>query len=707
MNFTKKNFAISLMASLILSAGFFIFSVIYGNNPKYQFQLGEVARQSLKAPFSFTVYKPEALIQKEIYEKIKTQPPIYKISENAKFQVLKELDYFFIEINNSFENNDTINFIDRFSRNGYQISSETYAYLKSAQKRKFLYDYLSDQLQRINQKAIYEDNESNKELRIHENNKILTVEKSKLYSLTQAKQEIINSSGSLVMKQVLFNLLDNLLVANLEEDVDATEDEKLKIRKNINPVLGSIEKDEIIISKNQRISEQDLIVIESLLKSYKEKKSGQEYGNLVLSSIGLFVFNMIIFMLYFVITSILFEQRYNQDRHFYLVLSMLVFNALAAMIINFTLEPKVLILFPFSLFVIILAYLFIPAYSFVFSFFNILLLAQYSNWNYFFILSAVIPGLFAIYSIKKNKQINHYVLFLYMVFGYFITILALSLFRLDNFISIGMNLFYGIASSFLSITIAIIFLPVIEKHFSFASKQTLLELLDFNKPLLKRLAKEASGTYYHSLIVGNLAEAAAEAINANPLIARVGSYYHDIGKLVNTNAFIENSQNSSEIHSKLEYKESAALIKDHVINGIKLAKLNKLPQFITEIIIQHHGTSKVKYFYRKALQENIVVDENDYTYNGQIPQTKEAALVMIADIVESTTKSLKEYSHEAIISVIDETLFSLIKEHQLDSAPITMNELNIVKETMWPILESVYRKRIEYPKESIESDEKS
>jgi len=613
--------------------------------------------------------------------------------------MLKELDYLFIELNNTFETNDTLNFIERFSRNGYQFSQDTYQFLKTTSKRKYLYQFLYEQIQRINQKAIYDTATPGQQIRIHENNKIQTLSVTKLYSLNQAKQEIINSTDSSVLKQVLFNVLDNVLSANLEEDIEATEDEKQKIRKSINPVLGSIEKDEIIVSRNQKISDQDLVVIESLMKAYRDKKDNKEVRSLIVSSLGLFIFNMIIFSLYFVITSILFDQRYNQDRHTWLVISMLVFNALITITFSFSMDPKYLMLFPFSLFVIILAYLFIPAYSFVFSFFNVLLLAQYSNWNYFFIFSTIFPGLFAIYCIKKYKQINHFVLFLYMIFGYSISILALSLFRLDHWLTAGMNIIYGFISSFIAITVSIVLLPVIEKQFSFASKQTLLELLDFNQPLLKQLAKEASGTYYHSLIVGNLAEAAAEAINANPLIARVGSYYHDIGKLSNPVAFIENNQDSSEIHNKLPAKESANLIKNHVLNGIKLAKLHKLPQFITEIIVQHHGDNKIKYFYYKALKEETAFDEKDFVYSGPIPQTKEAALVMIADIVESTTKSLKNYNHDAIQKVIDDTVLTLIEEHQLDNAPITMKELSIIKETMLPILESIHRKRIEYPKD--------
>ena len=215
--------------------------------------------------------------------------------------------------------------------------------------------------------------------------------------------------------------------------------------------------------------------------------------------------------------------------------------------------------------------------------------------------------------------------------------------------------------------------------------------------MLKKLATEAVGTYHHSLIVGNLTERAAEAIGANPLLARVGSYYHDIGKVINTDIFTENNEDSSDIHATLAPEESAKLIRNHVAEGIALAKKYRIPQPVIDIVMQHHGDSTIRYFWEKAEKENPESSRKLFQYPGPLPQSKEAALVMIADIVESTTKAKNIESEEDIAKIIDNAISRLIKEEQLREAPITLKDLSIVKESFIPVLESIYRKRLDYP----------
>jgi putative nucleotidyltransferase with HDIG domain len=211
----------------------------------------------------------------------------------------------------------------------------------------------------------------------------------------------------------------------------------------------------------------------------------------------------------------------------------------------------------------------------------------------------------------------------------------------------------------------LLIVPFYEKKWNRATKQTLLELLDFNHPLLKQLATEAVGTYHHSLVVGNLAEHAAEAIGANPLLARVGSYYHDIGKVINPEIFTENNEDSGDIHSQMEPEESTQLIRNHVTEGITLAKKYKIPQPVIDIIMEHHGDSIIRYFYEKAHQEGKELDKDAYRYPGPRPRTKEAAIVMLADIVESTTKAKEIENEEDIAKIIDTTIHYLLQKSNL------------------------------------------
>jgi putative nucleotidyltransferase with HDIG domain len=262
---------------------------------------------------------------------------------------------------------------------------------------------------------------------------------------------------------------------------------------------------------------------------------------------------------------------------------------------------------------------------------------------------------------------------------------------------LAVNMGYAFISATLSVIFMLFVVPYIENKWNLATKQRLLELLDFNHPLLKRLATEAVGTYHHSLVVGNLAERTAEAIGANPLLARVGSYYHDIGKIHKPVIYTENNPDSALIHDALQPFESAGMIKNHVTEGILLAKKYRIPEPIIEIIAQHHGTGYIKYFLDKAEKSRISINLDEYKYAGPRPQSKEAALVMIADIVESITKSWTDISVADIRRILDDTIYRLIREGQFDESAITMQDLVQVKSCMIPVLESIYRKRIQYP----------
>jgi putative nucleotidyltransferase with HDIG domain len=306
--------------------------------------------------------------------------------------------------------------------------------------------------------------------------------------------------------------------------------------------------------------------------------------------------------------------------------------------------------------------------------------------------------------IKQQKAHHEYLsIWFYLLFSSTLVNLAVSIYKSDPINVVFRNIGFGTISSAISIIGIIMVVPYYEKKWNRATKQTLLELLDFNHPLLKKLATSAVGTYHHSLIVGNLAERAAEAINANPLLARVGSYYHDIGKIINTEIFTENNADSAEIHDVMMPDKSASLIKNHVLEGITLAKKYKIPQPVIDVIMQHHGDSVIRYFYDRAGKLNLPTQMTDYQYPGPRPQSKEAALVMIADIVESTTKAKTITNESDIEKIIDDTISRLIREGQFDEAPITMRDLFKIKQSMLPVLGSIYRKRLDYPDENDKS----
>jgi putative nucleotidyltransferase with HDIG domain len=256
--------------------------------------------------------------------------------------------------------------------------------------------------------------------------------------------------------------------------------------------------------------------------------------------------------------------------------------------------------------------------------------------------------------------------------------------------------FNGIFGAFLAAG----FLPAFEYLFKVVTDISLLELADFNHPLLKRLVLEAPGTYHHSLMVGNLAEIASEAVGANALLSRVGAYYHDIGKLEKPEYFSENMDKYASKHDSLNASMSKLVIMDHVKTGVELAKKSRLNDAIIDFICQHHGTSLVYYFYRRALEstENQEgVEEEVYRYPGPKPQSKETAIVLLADSAEAACRSLEEPTAERISDMVRRIINNKFIDGQLDMCDLTLKDLEKIATTFIHILGAFYHSRIEYP----------
>ena len=243
--------------------------------------------------------------------------------------------------------------------------------------------------------------------------------------------------------------------------------------------------------------------------------------------------------------------------------------------------------------------------------------------------------------------------------------------------------------------------------FDITTDLTLIELLDYDHPLLKRAQQETNGTFNHSIVVGNLAEACANSIGAHSLLCRVGAYYHDIGKMQKSEYFIENQFGGDNKHNKITATMSARIIRAHVKEGLKLAKEYGLPKIVSDFIPMHHGTTRVEYFYRMALeqaeQDKTVVDESAFRYPGPKPNTKETGILMLCEAIEAAVRSIKEPDILKIETMIDKIIKQRIEDGQLSECPLTLDELKKIKGTvdgtsgMLPVLRGIYHIRVEYP----------
>jgi putative nucleotidyltransferase with HDIG domain len=264
---------------------------------------------------------------------------------------------------------------------------------------------------------------------------------------------------------------------------------------------------------------------------------------------------------------------------------------------------------------------------------------------------------------------------------------------------------FGGINAIMSPMMAYGLLIIYEKAFGITTQLTLFELADFNQPLLKKLATLAPGTFHHSVVMGNLAENAAEAIGANGVLARVGCYYHDIGKMNKPEYFVENQLEKVNKHENLNPAISAKVIIAHVKDGIELAKKYKLPQEIIDFIPMHHGTTLVSYFYSKAKEradeDKEQISDYIYRYPGPKPQTKETGIVMIADTVEASIRTIEDLTPGKMEDKIDEIIKKRFAEGELDECELTLKDLTNIKKAFLKILIGIHHQRIKYPEDAL------
>ncbi|MDD4171726.1 MAG: HDIG domain-containing protein [Syntrophomonas sp.] len=318
-----------------------------------------------------------------------------------------------------------------------------------------------------------------------------------------------------------------------------------------------------------------------------------------------------------------------------------------------------------------------------------------------YVTAAFVSGTVGVYRVTRLSQSGDLAKAgFYIAIANVVAILTMTLISGNTTVSVVLvGILLGVISGILSAILMIGALPYLESGFSITSMIRLLELSNPNHVLLKRLLLEAPGTYHHSLMVGNLAEASAEAIGANPLLVRVGAYYHDIGKIKRPDYFVENQRGFDEPHNKIAPALSALIIISHVKEGVELAQEARLPQVIIDFIAEHHGTSLAKYFYNQAIEEEGegMVSEDSFRYEGPKPQTKEVALVMLADAVEAAVRSLPNPNVDNIRAMVRKIIRDKLNDRQLEECDLTFKDLDVLADSFCKVLEGVYHKRIEYP----------
>ena len=414
---------------------------------------------------------------------------------------------------------------------------------------------------------------------------------------------------------------------------------------------------------------------------------------------GSVLFNSLVIAL-FGVTLVLFRPQLYQSFRALVLFAALFTTVLAASAVIARLDPVRPELIPIALAAVIISVLFDPRISMIAAMVLAVLVGGQSVFrgtNGLFI--NLIGGTVAAFSVRSIRRRNDvYASVAVIAAAYLLAALAIGLTLGLTGRAIVASAAWGATNAAISVVFAMALLPLAEEYTGIDTYLKLLEWSDLNRPLMQRLMLEAPGTYNHTVVVANLSEAACNAIGANGLLARVGTYYHDIGKLKKPQFFVENQQRGRNPHDKLKPATSASIIRHHVTDGLEFADEYKLPRAVRAFITEHHGTATISYFLDKAQARDATAGASgDFAYPGPLPQSAETAVVMLADGVEAATRVLSEPTPQRIRDVIDHIVRHRIEQGQLRDAPLTLRQLETVKDQFARMLIGQYHNRIDYP----------
>lgn len=486
------------------------------------------------------------------------------------------------------------------------------------------------------------------------------------------------------------NLTYDLIRANYVINDVETQEKREKARASI---------DDIVIRKGQIVVEDGEAVTEAHKAVLKElgfwKDDTVSHG---IKFIGALLIAIIVMSIQWLYLFKFEKEIFDKDKNLILISTISIVSLVLCRVVSI-ISPY---LIPLTLAPLLMMLLLKSDVAITMGILNSILLLVITNANIPMSCILVINSILAAVFLKNMEQRNDILittLYIAIINTALIGCVQIMLSEI-SYVNVLVNCLYVFLGVIFSGILSIGFLPFLESFFDIVTNVKLLELSNPNHPLLKRLVMEAPGTYHHSVLVGNLSEMAAQAVKANSVIARVGAFYHDIGKIKRPIFFKEN-QKGENPHDNITPNLSTLIITSHVKDGLELAKEHKLPMAIKDIIVQHHGSTVVKYFYvtMKNNSENPEeVREEDFAYAGPIPNSKEAAIVMLADSVEAAVRSIPDPTKEKIEEMVSKIIKGKLNEGQLDNCDLTLKDFTKIREAFLKGLSGIYHQRIEYPK---------
>lgn len=691
-----------------------------------EYEVGTIwSKEDLIAPFSFPIYKDEADYEREKQEMRQSVNPVFD-EQNKNSITADSLSIFFRNLTNVF-------------RDANELEKNNQGGLKSSRLEKPIVElgsvlsheditwlYLIYKKENVDTQVTYEQFRNAVQTAAQENyyNNVINISKDSLKSSKisikkeNVKIQLSEEKSNVIDKNELMNMMTERLQSSVKDSVYIAIAKKilnafirenliynrelteLEIRNKIEKIpntIGIVRGNERIVSKHDPINRNTKLKLDSYKRVRLEKLGVEDYFVQYVGKVLTVLILAILtaFFLYYIRRNI-----FDDNNKLILISSLIILVCFVAYIsLKINVNAPVEYLIFVSVASILFTILFDSRLSFYMTIICCFLIASIRGGDYtiaFVSFCGCVLAIFSVQNIKNRSQIFRS--FYFMLIGYTLSILAVGLDKTEEPSKILMQVLFGGINSMLSPIIAYGLLIFYERTFKITTDLTLLELSDFNHPLLKELSSKAPGTFHHSIVMGNLSEAAAEAIGANSTLARVGCYYHDIGKTLKPQYFIENQLDHNK-HENLNPNISTKLIISHVKDGIELAKKYNLPQEIIDFIPMHHGTTLVSYFFNKAkfAAKSEEISDYIYRYPGPKPQTKETGIVMLADAIEASTRAIEEPTPQKIETRIDDVIKARFMEGELDECELTFKDLTKIKQSFIKILVGIHHHRIKYP----------
>ena len=689
-------------------------NVLYPARPALQKvpKEGDIAREDVIAPFTFFIQKSQAKLEREWKSATAAVPTVLDFDLDRTNKIISDFKSFLSKVSSIAKQGKPIReAIEEISALNPAMSAEAISGLikdRDAGFEKVMTGVLKDVLG----KGIIVSRE---ELALSGGSKVAVVKGNK--ETTRGVATILDStSATNLIKELATQLVagsgqrrmetfvetvSSFVAPNIAINVKETHSRKEVVKLGVATTTGTVLKGEMIVRAHDVVT----VSVAEKLRSLEMNKGGMPIPSRMLSSAAgrniLYCVVLAILSAYLFLFKGVFFKNYSM-----LVLLSLLFTlvvALSAVVLR--LESGFIYLVPIAIASILACVLLDAQIAVALTLALSVLFAVFTGLRVPVMLVALSGGLAAVYSVRSiTRRSEFYRAVLFVSLANVVCILGLELFRLTPMAQILRASGFGVLNAFASTFVAVGLLPLCEHAFGVTTDIRLLELSDLNRPLLRELAIKAPGTFHHSIVVSNLAQAAAEAVGADPLLARVGSYYHDIGKITKPNYFIENQSGKKNPHDELAPKMGCLIVMSHIKDGIELAKKAGLPKTIIDFVAQHHGTGLMVWFYDKGLAHYLDdgISDIHFRYPGPKPQSREAGIVMLADSIEARSRSLESPTPSRLQGVVKQIIDDKLKEGQLDETDLTMRDLRRISERFLPVLIGMFHPRIEYP--SVERD---